>query len=116
MNQNTLVTCAALVGVCVITAFLLLFPSLINKKLESEQPVPPNTQELSSEQKSFDHEYLLKSYEGKLAVFLPQKQNPEKVFDVWVSSLPQYDRGQLELGIPIKNYEELVERIEDYIS
>ena len=30
--------------------------------------------------------------------------------------LPAYDRGQLQMGIPIYSYEELVQRIEDYIS
>ena len=53
---------------------------------------------------------------GKLAVFLPDKQTPEIVFDVYLSTLPAYDRGQLQLGVPVQDYEELVKRIEDYIS
>ena len=55
-------------------------------------------------------------YDGKIAVFLPDKNVPETVFEVYTSTLPSYDRGQLQLGIPIQSYEELVKRIEDYIS
>lgn len=54
--------------------------------------------------------------DGKIAVFLPDKNVPETVFEVYTSTLPSYDRGQLQLGIPIQSYEELVKRIEDYIS
>ena len=63
-----------------------------------------------------DCQYYLRDYQGKLAVFLPDKQTPEIVFDVYLSTLPAYDRGQLQLGVPVQDYEELVKRIEDYIS
>ena len=38
------------------------------------------------------------------------------VFDVYVRLLPEYDRGQLNQGVYVKDYEELINRIEDYIS
>ena len=49
-------------------------------------------------------------------IFAPDSDVPELVFDVYLSTLPAYDRGQLQMGIPIYSYEELVQRIEDYIS
>ena len=112
MKQNVLVTCAALAGVCILTSFILLFNQLRSAPKTS---LPEPSQELPLSQQSACP-YILKSYEGKLAVFLPGEPVPQKVFDVWLSSLPQYDRGQLELGIPVESYPELVQRIEDYIS
>ena len=61
-------------------------------------------------------QYYLREHNGKLAVFAPDSDVPELVFDVYLSTLPAYDRGQLQMGIPIYSYEELVQRIEDYIS
>ena len=69
-----------------------------------------------SNSKSISPQYYLREYDGKIAVFLPDKNVPETVFEVYTSTLPSYDRGQLQLGIPIQSYEELVKRIEDYIS
>lgn len=63
-----------------------------------------------------EYQYLLKEYNGKLAVYFSNSQTPETVFDLYLSTLPEYDRGQLRLGVPVKDYEELVKRIEDYIS
>ncbi len=63
-----------------------------------------------------EYQYLLKEYNGKLAVYFSNSQTPQTVFDLYLSTLPEYDRGQLRLGVPVKDYEELVQRIEDYIS
>lgn len=129
LRQNILLTCAALTAVSIITAFLLTFsdmdspaPTAPTEQTESNvRDIPmlpsPFSDSISSFTKdSPSYQYYLREYQGKLAVFLPEKETPEKVFDVYLSTLPSYDRGQLQLGIPISNYEELVKRIEDYIS
>lgn len=60
--------------------------------------------------------YVLKGHEGKLAVFIGDKKQPEIVFDQYVHLLPDIDRRELEKGIEVENYEELLRLIEDYTS
>lgn len=60
--------------------------------------------------------YILKSYEGRVAVFIPGSEEPEIVYDKLVKFLPDYDRILMEKGIPIRDFEALVSIIEDYIS
>lgn len=63
-----------------------------------------------------DYEYILKDYGGRLAVFQRGATSPDLVFDVYIQSLPDFDRGQLKNGVAAKNYSELVGLIEDYTS
>ena len=60
--------------------------------------------------------YLLKSYEGRLAVFRQGCDTPELIFDVYTRLLPPADRDRLETGISAPDYETLTRLIEDYIS
>ena len=60
--------------------------------------------------------YILKSYNGRVAVFLPGAAEPQMVLDKLVRHLPDYDQIQLERGIPLKDYAALSSAIEDYIS
>ena len=123
MKQNLLITCAALCTVSVIVSFLFL--------LDAQTPVSPSplpsrrAEEKMSDipiehsdpfPKEPEYQYLLKEYNGKLAVYFSNSQTPQTVFDLYLSTLPEYDRGQLRRGVPVKDYEELVQRIEDYIS
>lgn len=109
MRVNLLVTCAALAAVSIITTFIIT--------LSVPATIPP----VSSPTESYvdtlkQPQYFLKEYEGKLAVYFQDEQKPQKIFDVYLSTLPSYDRGQLQVGIPVKDYDELLQRIEDYIS
>jgi hypothetical protein len=63
-----------------------------------------------------DYAYMIKEYEGYIAVFIPGDESPQMTFDVLVKFLPDYDRIQLREGIPVKDYETLTVMIEDYIS
>ncbi len=60
--------------------------------------------------------YVLRIHEGKLAVFIGDKKQPEIIFDQYVHLLPDVDRRELEKGIEVENYEELLRLIEDYTS
>ena len=60
--------------------------------------------------------YLLRSYNGRLAVFREGSDAPEMIFDVYTRLLPQSDRERLEEGISAPDYETLTRLIEDYIS
>ncbi len=60
--------------------------------------------------------YLLSQYEGKLAVYIIGKKEPELVFDRFLHYLPDVDRMKLEKGIEVSEYSELLRLIEDYTS
>lgn len=63
-----------------------------------------------------EQEYLLRAYEGKLAVFTEDLVTPDLVFDVYVRTLPETDQQQLQRGIWVASYDKLTELVEDYIS
>lgn len=60
--------------------------------------------------------YLLSSYQGKLAVYIIGKKEPELIFDRYLHYLPDVDRVLLEKGIEVTEYSELLQLIEDYTS
>lgn len=60
--------------------------------------------------------YLLTGHQGKLAVFMIGKKEPELVFDRYLHYLPDVDRMRLEKGIEVFDYAELLQLIEDYTS
>lgn len=70
--------------------------------------IPPDKEE--------EYEYTIKEHNGRVAVFPAKSAEPELVLDVLVKYLPDYDRAQMQDGIHVKNYEELVKLIEDYTS
>ena len=63
-----------------------------------------------------NYEYLLKNYQGRLAVSQRGSTAPDLVFDVYVKTLPELDQSQLQNGVAAKDYAELVSLIEDYTS
>ena len=118
-------TCAALASVCIITSFVLTVSDLSAPSTAVPEPVPGESASDSVSSPAAEAiegipvnavQYYLREHNGKLVVFAPDSDVPELVFDVYLSTLPAYDRGQLQMGIPIYSYEELVQRIEDYIS
>ncbi|MEG2173943.1 MAG: hypothetical protein RR135_00470 [Oscillospiraceae bacterium] len=60
--------------------------------------------------------YRLGGYNGKLAVFIIGKKEPEIVFDVYLHYLPDVDRQRLDEGIEVADYQQLIRLIEDYTS
>ncbi len=63
-----------------------------------------------------DYLYIIKEYQGRIAIFARGSETPELIFDKQLKHLPEYDRIQLEEGIKIYTGDELNARIEDYIS
>ena len=60
--------------------------------------------------------YIVKDYGGKVAVFFPDKNTPEVVFDTYTKYLPEADQIQIRKGIPVPDYASLVKLIEDFTS
>jgi len=60
--------------------------------------------------------YLIKEYNGRVAVFGEDSDIPEMILDTFVRHLPAYDRIQLREGVRVYSLHELEARIEDYTS
>ena len=60
--------------------------------------------------------FILGENNGKLAVLSPDGQTVYKTFDVYINTLPDYDKNLLQNGIKIKTAEELYSLLEDYNS
>lgn len=60
--------------------------------------------------------FLLGIHNGRIALWEDGKQAPVKVFPYSANMLPKKDRQALEKGIHFDSKQELVERIEDYLS
>lgn len=69
-----------------------------------------------SQQETKKPRYRLAAYQGRLAVFIIGKNQPEMVFDRYLHYLPDVDREKLEAGIEVAEYSELMRLIEDYTS
>lgn len=76
-----------------------------------ENPLPNEPEEPQS-----PAGYLLRDYEGRLAIFREESNTPEMIFDVYTRLLPQADQERLTEGISAPDYETLTRLIEDYIS
>jgi|GEM_PF-430540 len=60
--------------------------------------------------------YILGEWEGKLAVFLPGKENPSQIYEVYITTLPSAEQERLQAGVPVGSEEELDRLLEDYTS
>lgn len=60
--------------------------------------------------------YIIKIYEGSLAVFEEKADTPFRICDVPVSVLPKEDRQLLTEGIRVSGQSELAQVLEDYCS
>lgn len=60
--------------------------------------------------------YTIKEYDGRIAVFKNTDKAPQKVYDSYISVLPEADRERLRKGILTDNTAELQKIIEDYTS
>lgn len=60
--------------------------------------------------------YVLKNYNGKVAVFKYNSNVPQETLSVYTNSLPLFDQKQLTTGVYAYNEQELTSLIEDYDS
>lgn len=77
---------------------------------------PPAAAETGQNQTTSYPSYMLKDYHGKIAVFETDKDQPDIVFDVYVSTLPEFDQKALKTGVFAQDMKELNRLIEDYTS
>lgn len=96
----------------------VLLPSLPNVNAESTPTPPQSSYEPEPPQSSSQTEqfYILKEYEGKIAVFSSDSDKPIKITNASVSKLPQSDQQNLKAGIQVQNQKELNRLLEDFCS
>jgi len=119
MANKRAIVLAATAGVCLVATIMSLvmaFPSVsqpqdlpLNDVNEQDmQPVYEDEQE--------EYLYVVRDFNGKVAVFKIGNDVPEYVFNVYTNALPALDQQQLGEGIYAKNDYELRGLIEDYSS
>ena len=60
--------------------------------------------------------YIVREYDGMVAVFYNGQDKPVRVTDRYISALPQQDINDLKKGIPVDNEENLRKLLEDLCS
>ena len=58
--------------------------------------------------------YVLRDYNGRIAVFVYGEDEPQEVFDVFTSSLPRGEAERVYKGITVEGDEALQKLIEDF--
>ncbi len=59
---------------------------------------------------------IVRNFQGHVAVFSPNEEEPEQVYDMMVALLPAPERERLEEGIPVADSRALKRLLEDYLS
>jgi hypothetical protein len=91
----------------------ILFIFILFGILSQFQPdTPADTQTESV----LEYHYVLKEYQGKIAVYSTQDEQPKQIFDIYLNTLPDSDVQRLKEGIPIQSEEQLEEYIQDFDS
>lgn len=65
---------------------------------------------------TIEYQYILKEYDGKIAVFYPHKEEPSRVLNIYTQNLPEDDIKRLKNGIDVTNLEQLEQYIADFDS
>lgn len=58
--------------------------------------------------------YIMRDYNGRIAVFIYGEDKPQEVFDVFTSSLPRGEAERIYKGITVEGDEALQKLIEDF--
>lgn len=101
------VTVFCLVGLCATMAVMTV-------GLSAREVGSPASETTATTARMTEHYRTVGAWEGKLAVFLPGRETPERVYDVRISSLPQQEQERLNNGIAVLSASELLSLIEDY--
>ncbi|MGN0525978.1 MAG: BofC C-terminal domain-containing protein [Acutalibacteraceae bacterium] len=61
-------------------------------------------------------QYTLKDYNGRIALFVGDKDIPKEIFNTFTVSLPTEDADNIRKGITVYSEKELNELLENYLS
>lgn len=108
MKQKSVLITLILCTLIVCMFFLVFFIK------NSEKKSPDKSTEQSTA--AYETGYILGQHEGKLAIYKANSSTPIEIFDIYISSLPEHDKEELEKGIHASSEEEFQILIEDYTS
>ncbi len=97
----------------VVFAVSFLTIDTINRNFFNEETT---TQILSDATEKHNYRYRISVFNGKLAVFDRDSKLPYKVYDTYISTLPEEDRRIIEAGIFTDSSTEMMKIIEEYTS
>ena len=97
-----------------ITAILFITSISFNHANKQKELAVEVNNNVQSEKQIY--KYIVKTYNGRLAVFEPDKEVPFKITDLDVNILPQSDRLLLDAGIGVVDNKELNRILEDFCS
>ena len=83
----------------------VIFSSAVNTPRKAEK-------KLNEEQVT----YILKSHNGRVALFENTSSKPEMIFDVFTDSLPTEDQIALKNGIEANSKSDVEKLLEEYLS
>lgn len=106
--KKLIIISSGFVIVCIIVAFGIL-PNIRNISSADDN---------SSNDKASSHSitYIVKNFNGRVAVFEDSNSTPFRVTDVNIKDLPKDDQILLESGITANSKEQLNSILEDYLS
>lgn len=78
--------------------------------------IPNSTQADNTVSVKSEPRFMVRDYNGRIAVFASGSSDPFRIYDVYTSTLPQADRTALLAGIAVEDVETLRRIIEDYTS
>ncbi len=113
MKKLVIVTGIVLIFMLMLNAEII--PALAQRKANNTDE-PDNTQISSQSQTVKYHSYVVKEYNGKIAVFEKGSQSPYRTTDMYINFLPEYDKALLSTGIEVDTQAEVNKVLEDYIS
>lgn len=96
----------------------VLIPSLpsVNAKSNPTLPQTSSVSESSNSTSQSEEFYILKEYNGKIAIFSSSSDTPTEITNASVSKLPKEDQQSLKAGIKAKDKDELNRLLEDFCS
>lgn len=98
----------------ILTGFILLLSVIVSSNFELKEEKLSQT--LSEQQSLNTKEYVVKNYNGYVAVFKENSNLPVIKTDTPVNSLPYDDQEKLKKGISVKGDISLRKCLEDYCS
>lgn len=125
MKKQKIIPIAALI---IVMSFLAIYkfhsPKKIDDDVDKNISVPEVAQTVQAAQperpepkeKPKKQGYKIKEYKGNIAVFEAGETKPFRITEIEVKNLPEADQKELKNGIKAKDYNQLQELLEDYLS
>jgi hypothetical protein len=116
MLDSRLALTGAALAVVMAASYLAISPPERPRLAPASASVADVVVETAEEPEEPKYMYVIKEHEGRVAVYPAGEAEPELVLDVLVRYLPDLDRQQMQDGIPVADYDELVSLLEDFSS